>query len=247
MTLFLFFKYILQFSPWFLVLLSSDFNFCRQTYLRRFNSIHFIRSTFLYLCLYINLSSHFLLRSLRFALLYFHRSRPFPFRSASYVPIGIASRYFPIALIYVRALPGHRKSGLSPKGWKNQMEREYMDTDKCVFDSKTSSAKALRFCLANIRVSWIPGKAQFDRGWNWNRSSLGKIAEKSRRRIPCIRFYPLLFLLSLLLLLLALRPGSVQGWFQFLFIERDTTLLSIWTELTFLSVESVRTIRRPSK
>ena len=29
------------------------------------------------------------------------------------------------------------------------------------------------------------GKVQFDRGWNWSRSSLGKIAEKSRRLTAC--------------------------------------------------------------
>lgn len=99
-----------------------------------------------------------------------------------------------------------------------------MDTDKCVLDVTIWLGTIIEptFCVS--LASWrtctgiveFLGKVQLDRGWNWSRSSLGKIAGKSRRLIPCIRFYRLPFLLPFSRVLLA------QHWFQFSFAERET-------------------------
>lgn len=59
---------------------------------------------------------------------------------------------------------------LSPKGWKNQMEREYMDTDKRVLRSYHLTRNLVivsqvsnRFCR-RMYGSWIPAEVRFDRG-----------------------------------------------------------------------------------
>lgn len=90
---------------------------------------------------------------------------------------------------------------LSPKAWKNQMEREYMDTDKRVLRRYHLTRNLVivhvsnRFCR-RMYGSWIPlakcdsigDEIGADQDW-------GKLQENRDRPIPCIRFYRLPFLL----------------------------------------------------